>query len=143
MQIAATMGAVAFQKGLGMIHSMAHPLSSRHGLHHGLANALVAPESVLFLEQASLSYEQIARIQKVRCIFELNGFARGSLSESCRDFIEDTGIAMGLTRHGVKKDDLEGLADEAFADPCHSGNMISVSRDDLLKVLEASLEPRT
>ncbi len=142
MQIAATMGAVAFQKGLGMIHSMAHPLSSRHGLHHGLANALVAPKSVLFLEQAALSYEQIAKIQKVRGIFELNGFARGSLSESCRDFFEETGIEMGLSRHGVKKGDLEALADDAHTDPCHSGNMVTVSRADLLKVLEASLEPR-
>ncbi|MBN2079645.1 MAG: iron-containing alcohol dehydrogenase [Spirochaetes bacterium] len=142
MQIAATMGAVAFQKGLGMIHSMAHPLSSRNGLHHGLANALLVTESVLFLEQAALSFEQIAKIQKVRGIFEMNGFARGSLSESCRDFIEATGIEPGLIRHGVKKSDLEVLADDAFVDPCHSGNMIPVTRDDLLMVLAASLEPR-
>ncbi|MBW1898016.1 MAG: iron-containing alcohol dehydrogenase, partial [Deltaproteobacteria bacterium] len=41
MLIAAAMGAVAFQKGLGMIHSLAHPLSSRFDIHHGLANALL------------------------------------------------------------------------------------------------------
>ena len=39
MQMAASMGAVAFQKDLGMVHSLAHPLSARHGTHHGLANA--------------------------------------------------------------------------------------------------------
>ncbi len=41
MLLSATMGATAFQKGLGMIHSMAHPLSAKFNIHHGLANALL------------------------------------------------------------------------------------------------------
>ncbi|MDP6569683.1 MAG: iron-containing alcohol dehydrogenase, partial [Candidatus Marinimicrobia bacterium] len=53
MLLAATMGATAFQKGLGMIHSMAHPLSAKHGLHHGLANALLIPSSLEFTIQKS------------------------------------------------------------------------------------------
>src|SRR5262249_25576293 len=57
MLMAAAMGATAFQKGLGMIHSMAHPLSSECGLHHGLANALCLPACVEFLENADLTQD--------------------------------------------------------------------------------------
>src|SRR4030095_16102132 len=52
MMKAAMMGAVAFQKGLGACHSLAHPLSSECGLHHGLANALCLPAVVEFNEAA-------------------------------------------------------------------------------------------
>src|SRR6185369_10721699 len=52
MMKAAMMGAVAFQKGLGACHSLAHPLSSEHGMHHGLANALGLPAVVEFNEPA-------------------------------------------------------------------------------------------
>ena len=47
---AASMGAVAFQKVLGMVHSLAHPLSAKYDTHHGLANALMLPASMTFLE---------------------------------------------------------------------------------------------
>src|SRR6185295_6096159 len=48
MLVAAAMGAVAFQKDLGAAHSLAHPLSSLCGIHHGTANALVLPETMAF-----------------------------------------------------------------------------------------------
>lgn len=139
MQIAASMGAVAFQKGLGMVHSMAHPLSSMYGLHHGLANALLLSESILFIEQAKLSVEQVAKIQKVRGIFAECGLARGSLSESCRAFCESVGIKPGLANNKVPADGLEALSAEAFKDPCHGSNMIPVKQDDFLKVLKAAM----
>ncbi len=139
MQIAASMGAVAFQKGLGMVHSMAHPLSSMYGLHHGLANALLLPESILFIEQAKLSVEQVGKIQKVRGIFAECGLARGSLSESCRAFCDSVGIQLGLARNKVPAEGLDALSAEAFKDPCHGSNMIPVQQDDFLKVLKAAM----
>ena len=69
MQIAASMGAAAFQKGLGMVHSLAHPLSSMYDIHHGLANALMLPAAIEFIENAGLSEEQRRRISKVRALF--------------------------------------------------------------------------
>ena len=51
MLLAASMGATAFQKGLGMIHAIAHPLSSVNGLHRNLKNALVTPACISFLEK--------------------------------------------------------------------------------------------
>ncbi|HOD16967.1 MAG TPA: iron-containing alcohol dehydrogenase [Spirochaetota bacterium] len=139
MQIAASMGAVAFQKGLGMVHSMAHPLSSMYGLHHGLANALCLPESILFIEKSRLTPEQMGKVQKVRAIFAECGFGRGSLSESCRAFCEAVGIQLGLAKNKVPADGLAALSAEAQKDPCHASNMIPVTQDDFMKVLKAAL----
>lgn len=139
MLLAASMGATAFQKGLGMIHSLAHPLSTRCGMHHGLANALMLPVGVRFLENADLDDEQKGRIAKVRSMFAERGLDKGSLSESCSGFVRDLGIELGLSARGVAEGDLAGLADEAFGDPCHPYNMVPVDRDDLLAAYRDAL----
>jgi len=135
MLIAASMGATAFQKGLGMIHSIAHPLSGMFGMHHGLANALVMPAAAGFLEDRCGDPDQKRRINEVRSLFPQSGCGAESLSGELRHFIEGLGVNMGLAGHGVGREDLERLADEAFLDPCHGGNMVPVTRDDLLKVI--------
>jgi alcohol dehydrogenase class IV len=139
MLIAASMGAAAFQKGLGMIHSLAHPLSSRHGLHHGLANALLLPAGVAFLEQAGLNQDQSARITRVWSLFEKRQSPADSLAAHCRNFIKAIGIKPGLSNCGIAETDLDALADEAFKDPCHSSNMIPVNRSDLLSAYKAAM----
>jgi 4-hydroxybutyrate dehydrogenase len=139
MLIAASMGATAFQKGLGMIHSLAHPLSSRHGMHHGLANALLLPAGVAFLENADLNGDQAARIERVRRMFAQRGLDRGSLAETCKRFVSGLGIQPGLSVRGIRKEDLEALSREAHEDPCHQTNMIPVDRNDLLLVYRAAL----
>ena len=68
MMKAAMMGAVAFQKGLGVCHSLAHPLSSEKNLHHGLANALCLPAVVDFNNQAVP--DRIERV-RFRCAFKV------------------------------------------------------------------------
>lgn len=130
MLMAATMGATAFQKGLGMIHSMAHPLSSECGLHHGLANALLLPTCIEFLESAELKTDQRKRIDNVQKLFADRGVAKATLAESCRSFFEGLGIKFGLSNHGVKKDQLSKLTQKAILDPCHSNNMIKVTQKD-------------
>ena len=139
MQIAASMGAVAFQKGLGMIHSMAHPLSSLYGLHHGLANAVLLPDSILFLEQSPLTVEQIAKIQKVRVIFAECGMGRESLSDSCRALLDTVGIRAGLSSYKVPASDLEKISAEALKDGCHATNMVKVTQEDFKKVLNSAI----
>lgn len=130
MLMAATMGATAFQKGLGMIHSMAHPLSSECGLHHGLANALSLPACVEFLEKSNLNPDQRKRMDKVQKIFAERGLAKASLAESCRHFFSNLGIEFGLSQHGVTQDQLGRLSHKAILDPCHSNNMIPVTEKD-------------
>ncbi len=130
MLIAAAMGATAFQKGLGMIHSMAHPLSSECGLHHGLANALALPACVEFLEKSELNPEQRKRIRDVLNLFKERNMQRSTLAETCRDFFKGLGLKFGLSNHGVKKEDLTKLSKKAILDPCHSNNMIKVTESD-------------
>ena len=138
MQLAASMGATAFQKGLGMIHSMAHPLSSECHLHHGLANALVLPKSIDFLEHCTLNPEQKYRLQRVLNIFSEFGLAKETLSSSCEIFFKSLGIQFGLKKHGVKKEQLALLASKALKDPCHQSNMVPVTEKDFLHTLEGA-----
>ena len=134
MQMAASMGAVAFQKDLGMVHSLAHPLSARHGTHHGLANALMLPDSMAFIETANLTTAQQQRIQTIRTLFAEDGRASDSLANETRMWFEELGIKFGLKNHNIPADDLGNLADEAFLDTCHATNLIPVTRDDLAEV---------
>ena len=136
MQMAASMGAVAFQKDLGMVHSLAHPLSARHGTHHGLANALMLPDSMVFIETADLTANQQQRIQTIRTLFAEAGRSGDSLADETRMWVEELGIKFGLKNHGIAKDDIPALTDEAFLDTCHATNLIPVTREDLTAVYE-------
>jgi alcohol dehydrogenase class IV len=138
MLIAASMGATAFQKGLGMIHSVAHPLSSECGLHHGLANALMLPKCVEFLEKSDLNADQRERITRVQNLFSERGLAKATLSASCLEFFKSLGIQFGLKNHGVRADQIEKLSDKAIKDGCHQTNMIPVTRAQLKSAFEAS-----
>lgn len=131
MMKAAMMGAVAFQKGLGACHSLAHPLSSEKGLHHGLANALCLPQVVEFNEAAVPE-----KLERVRTILD-----RGakSLAAALRDLQQHTGLPRGLGAEGVVEGDLDRLAEKAFEDACHRSNPRPVTRSDLRALYSASL----
>ena len=139
MQIAASMGAVAFQKDLGMVHSLAHPLSACYNLHHGLANALMLPSSMDFLETADLTTEQQRRVQVIRKLFEEAGLPGDSLAAATRLWLEELGIILWLNNHIIPEAGIPLLADEAFLDTCHATNLIPVSRADLAAVYESAL----
>jgi len=136
MQIAASMGATAFQKGLGMIHSLAHPLSSECGLHHGLANALLLPFGIEFIASHDLDASQMTRLEKVQSLFVISGIEECTLADMCKQFVTEQGIEFGLNKQGVQKEQLELLSEKAFQDPCHQTNIIPVTQMDLLAVYE-------
>jgi 4-hydroxybutyrate dehydrogenase len=131
MMKAAMMGAVAFQKGLGACHSLAHPLSSEKGIHHGLANALCLPAVVDFNAAASA-----ARLDRVRSIVDP---AAKTCGEALRALRKRVALPQGLRAEGVQEPDIPKLADKAIEDACHRGNPRPVTRDDLVALYYASL----
>jgi alcohol dehydrogenase class IV len=131
MMKAAMMGAVAFQKGLGACHSLAHPLSSEKGLHHGLANALCLPAVVDF--NAATIPERIERV-RATLVPEAK-----TLADGLRSLRAELGLPGGLAAEGVTEADIGKLADKAFEDACHSLNPRPVTKDDLAALYRASL----
>jgi 4-hydroxybutyrate dehydrogenase len=131
MMKAAMMGAVAFQKGLGACHSLAHPLSSEKGLHHGLANALCLPAVVDFNESAAGA--KLARIR------DILGRGAKTCGEAVRALRRRVGLPEGLSAEGVTSDDVALLAGKAIEDACHQSNPRPVTREDLAALYRASL----
>jgi 4-hydroxybutyrate dehydrogenase len=131
MMKAAMMGAVAFQKGLGACHSLAHPLSSENNLHHGLANALCLPAVVDFNQPVVA-----AKLERIRGILDPHAT---SCSDALRALRRRLGLPEGLRAEGVSAVDVPKLADKAFQDACHRGNPRPVTRDDLATLYRASL----
>jgi 4-hydroxybutyrate dehydrogenase len=131
MMKAAMMGAVAFQKGLGACHSLAHPLSSEKGLHHGLANALCLPAVVDFNESAAKE-----KLERVRLI--LNRDAK-TCGEAVRTLRGRVGLPDGLKAEGVTEADIPKLTAKAFEDACHRSNPRPVTSDDLAALYRSSL----
>jgi alcohol dehydrogenase class IV len=143
MLLAASMGATAFQKGLGVIHSLAHPLSTHYGIHHGLANALLMPTALGFqLEEKADKFTDDLRdrYQRVARLFRGREKARpGDLPEAVSAFRTRIGIEDTLPERGLKREDIPQLAREAHADPCHSQNPIPLTQDDLAAMYERCL----
>jgi alcohol dehydrogenase class IV len=131
MMKAAMMGAVSFQKGLGACHSLAHPLSSEKGLHHGLANALCLPAVVDFNEKVAHD-----KLDRIRAILDPES---ASCSEALRTLRKRIGLPAGLGAEGVTEADIPNLADKAIEDACHRCNPRPVTRDDLAALYRASL----
>jgi alcohol dehydrogenase class IV len=143
MLLAASMGATAFQKGLGVIHSLAHPLSTHYHVHHGLANALLMPAALSWqLEEKADAFtdDLRERYQRVARLFRGREKARtGDLPEVVTAFRSRIGITDTLPSRGLKRDDIPRLAREAYADPCHSLNPIPVTEADLAAIYERCL----
>jgi alcohol dehydrogenase class IV len=134
MLIASLMGAVAFQKGLGVVHSLAHPLSSLLDTHHGLANAVNIPYGMEFnIAGFENKFKRIARTLElkdetgdavVKYLFELNS---------------KINIPYKLSDIGVKQEHVETLADLAIADFAHPNNPKPVSREDFRNLYRKAL----
>jgi alcohol dehydrogenase class IV len=133
MMKAAMMGAVAFQKGLGACHSLAHPLSSECGLHHGLANALCLPAVLDFVESAAPE-----RVLHVALLLGADA-ELGACSAAVRSLRGELGLPDGLAAAGVSRDALPRLADKAIEDACHRESPRPCTRADLLALYEKSM----
>ncbi|MFK7987658.1 MAG: iron-containing alcohol dehydrogenase [Sandaracinaceae bacterium] len=135
---ASMMGAVAFQKGLGVCHSLAHPLGAELGMHHGLANALCLP-AVLDFNRTTVT-RRIARIAR---ILGVKGNDLETLAFECsgkvRAFRKQIGLPSGLGEAGVTEEQVAPLAPLAQADGCHAMNPRACTQEDMLALYRASL----
>jgi alcohol dehydrogenase class IV len=134
MLIASLMGAVAFQKGLGVVHSLAHPLSSLLDTHHGLANAVNIPYGMQFnIAGFEHKFRRIART------LELKEETGEAVVKYLFDMNATINIPHRLREIGVKQEHIETLADLAIADFAHPNNPKPVSREDFRQLYTSAL----
>ncbi len=134
MLIASLMGAVAFQKGLGVVHSLAHPLSSLLDTHHGLANAVNIPYGMEFnIEGFENKFKHIART------LELKEETGETVVNYLFDLNSKINIPHKLRDIAVKPEHIETLADLAIADFAHPNNPKPVTREDFRNLYSKAL----
>lgn len=133
MLLASMMGAIAFQKGLGVVHSLAHPMSALLDTHHGLANAVNLPYGLAF--NASCAAEKFERMAQVLPIAQKDA---AGVIEWVRNLNQQIGIPAKLREVGVQETHLETLAQLALEDFAHPNNPQPVSLDDFRKLYAAA-----
>jgi alcohol dehydrogenase class IV len=133
MMMSSMMGAIAFQKDLGAVHSAAHALGAVCDLHHGLANALMI-DTVLAWNQQTVpeKFEELAHVCKV----DGGGAA---FVPWLKQLKQDIGITGTLASHGVKQEQIPRLVDIAFQDICHQTNPRPVTAADFERLFAAAM----
>ena len=141
MMSASMQGAMAFQKGLGCVHSLSHSLGGVNPkLHHGTLNAMFLPAVVRFNAQAD-SIQRERRLQRMALAMGLAGCdARGdAVAEAIRAMNAVLGLPTGLAEMGVTPELFERVIDGAMADHCHKTTPRIAMREDYRAMLEASM----
>jgi len=134
-------GALAFQKGLGCVHSLSHSLGGVNPrLHHGTLNAMFLPAVVQF----NASAESMQRDRRLARMAHAMGLpkcdARGTeIAQSLRDMNARLGLPDGLAALGVAPVMFDRIIDGALADHCHKTNPRIATRDDYREMLVASM----
>ncbi len=131
MMSAAAMGATAFQKGLGAIHALSHPIGAVHHTHHGTTNAVVM-QPVLRFNRAAVEerLEMAARYLGIEGGFE--GFYA-----FVGDLNRELGIPANLTELGVSDPDIPALVASALRDPSVGGNPVAMTEENTTELLRA------
>ena len=131
MMAAAAMGAVAFQKGLGAIHALSHPIGAMYNTHHGTTNAAVM--------QPVLQYNRDAieeRIERAAAYLGIEGGFDGFYA-FVGELNNSLGIPANLTELGVTDPDKEAIIKGALADPSTGGNPVEMTEDNTRALLDA------
>ncbi|MBV8620627.1 MAG: iron-containing alcohol dehydrogenase [Curvibacter sp.] len=134
---ASMQGAMAFQKGLGCVHSLSHSLGGVNPrLHHGTLNALFLPAVLRFNAGA----ESVQRERRLERMAHAMGLGSGTdLPQALREMNARLGLPTGLAALGVGPEVFDAVVRGALADHCHKTNPRLASADDYLEMLESSL----
>ena len=137
MMAAASMGATAFQKGLGAIHSLSHPVGAVYDTHHGLTNAVVMPYVLEFNREAI--EEKMARLA---AWLGLPNPSFKSVMSWVIALRKEIGIPHTLKDIGVGSDRIDELSEMAAVDPTAGGNPVPAGVPEMRKMFVASIEGR-
>ncbi|SHH57434.1 iron-containing alcohol dehydrogenase [Marivita hallyeonensis] len=133
MMSAAAMGAVAFQKGLGAIHALSHPIGAHHHTHHGTTNAVCMPAVLKFNADAIRD-----RFNRAAGYLGIDGGFEGFCA-FVDEFNASFAIPKKLTDLGVKDPDLATLVRDALNDPSTGGNPVEMTEANTRALFEAIL----
>lgn len=133
MMSAAAMGATAFQKGLGAIHALSHPIGAIYHSHHGTTNAVVM--------RPVLSFNRPAIEQRIELVSAYLGISGGfdGFYDYVGQLCSDLSIPENLTALGVSDPDLNSLTEMALEDPSCGGNPVEMTFDNTRSLYQACL----
>lgn len=129
MMVCALEGAMAFQKGLGAVHALTHPLGAIRelNLHHGTLNAVLMPEVLRFNRPAiGAKWDELAKRMG------------GDPAEQCAALNRRLGMPSGLAEMGVTPEMMEKVSQDALKDHCHATNPRHATQRDYLQILQRS-----
>jgi alcohol dehydrogenase class IV len=131
------MGATAFQKGLGAMHSLSHPCSANLNTHHGLTNGVVMPYVLAWNRQAIE-----AKMARLAAYLGLHEQSFDGVQKWLIALRREIDIPNTLADLGMRVEHVESFAKQAFDDPSTSGNPLPMSREDFAKLYVHCIEGR-
>jgi alcohol dehydrogenase class IV len=129
MMVASMMGATAFQKGLGAMHSLSHPCSANLGTHHGLTNAVVMPY-VLAWNRPAIEHKMV----RVAAFLGLRRHSFDGVMEWILELRQSIGVPQALADLGVRDEHADAFCRQAFDDPSTGGNPLPISVEDFARL---------
>jgi len=133
MLVAASMGATAFQKGLGAIHALSHPVGALYDTHHGLTNAVFMPYVMVF-NRSKIEHSML----RLASYLELAKPSFGAVLDWIMDLRTEFEIPHTIKELGVGDSRLDELAALAVVDPTAAGNPIELTEEGCRLLLERS-----
>ena len=124
--------------GLGIVHSMAHPLGALYDTPHGVANAIILPTVMEYNAEATgEKYREIARAMGVK---DVDSMTQEEYRKAAVDAVKQLSVDVGIPadlKEIVKKEDIPFLAQSAYDDACRPGNPKETSVEDITKLYES------
>lgn len=141
MALGSYIAGMAFSNvGLGIVHSMAHPLGARFDIAHGVANALLLPYVMEYNKpSAQKKYGAIAKAMGIDVSKMTEAQAADAAINAVLDLSAKINIPAKLSQIGIKEDSLAQLAQDAFIDPCTGGNPRQTSVSEILSIYKKAL----
>jgi alcohol dehydrogenase class IV len=134
MMSAAAMGAAAFQKGLGAIHALSHPVGALYNTHHGTTNAVFMPYVLVFNRPAIE-----AKIERLAGFLGIPGGFDGFLA-AVLDLRKKTGVPHDLKGLGVDGSRVDTIVEMSLEDPTAGGNPVPLTKEGSRKIFDAALK---